>query len=471
MYIKRVHLAEMERSGSSQSNRVRTPTYAHSPYAYRTEDGAGPTTPLGPKDRPSRPILCSNSCSGNAAEATLGTPLESSSPIQVGSSLNVLPRYRRGQQSPHSHTGSYGCGDSAFPNSPYQSHDDHSNFAGRDPTPVWVAASSVGSNPYPHHGMQAGSASVNTGLRRSSHNHMSMPSGGNTPTHPVTPQGPSHHASTYAPVKFMMPSPVASQVRSPPPHSYGSQPSSPMGQSGPVPYTSNNSVLPHATEVGLQRNSLHGQSSNGLNQGFGFLLPPSDSPSNFKESSNSSLKSCSSASSVRDDLPLCANDDACALINDRKHQRKCAHTCRLFPCYHGHIVRHAKLFRHIPGQISKPEGINTTKMSTHALASVNFNTISPEAPNAYRIYVSHGLKSYEIFGDWSSVKVHTFKRYLHQVYCIPPTAQQLAVLKTGKVMSDDLSSVKSYDIDEDAVIELRSELLSTNPTRVSFDDL
>lgn len=174
---------------------------------------------------------------------------------------------------------------------------------------------------------------------------------------------------------------------------------------------------------------------------------------------SSSGRSGSSASSIRDDLPLCPNDDACTAINDHKHQRKYAHTCRLFPCYHGHVVRHAKLFRHAPGQISLPEGLTAgAKVSSHALASVNFSTISPEAPNAYRIYVSHGDKSYEIFGDWASVKVHTFKRYLHQVYHIPPGSQVLSVMKTGKVMDDDINTVKCYGIEEDSVIQLRSNI-------------
>lgn len=186
-------------------------------------------------------------------------------------------------------------------------------------------------------------------------------------------------------------------------------------------------------------------------------------------------KSGSSASSIRDDLPLCPNDDACTLINDCKHQKKFAHTCRLFPCYHGHVTRHAKLFRHAAGQVSLPEGLSAnTKISTQALASVNFSTISPEAPNAYRIYVSHGDKSYEIFGDWASVKVHTFKRYLHQVYHIAPSAQILSVVKTGKVMDDDINTVKCYGIEEDSVIQLRSNIEDvTGPgrMRISLDDL
>lgn len=190
-----------------------------------------------------------------------------------------------------------------------------------------------------------------------------------------------------------------------------------------------------------------------------------------RESSASSAHSCSSASSIRDDLPLCSNDDACPLINDRKHQRKFAHTCRLFPCYHGHITRHAKLFQHTAGQIAQPEGVNTSKLSTQALTSVNFSTISSEAPNAYRIYVSHGAKSYEIFGDWATVKIHTFKRYLHQVYHITPSSQVLVFMKTGKLMDDDISTVKSYGIEEDSVIQLKNDSDIDGLPRVPIEDL
>ncbi|CAJ1017808.1 Cytochrome b5-like Heme/Steroid binding domain containing protein, putative [Leishmania lindenbergi] len=177
------------------------------------------------------------------------------------------------------------------------------------------------------------------------------------------------------------------------------------------------------------------------------------------ETMSFSSKSSSSLSSIRDDLPLCPSDEECTLINDRKHQKKYAHKCRLHPCYHAHVVRHAKLFRHSPGQVLLPEGLSANmKISTHALASVNFSAISPEAPNAYRIYVSHGEKSYEIFGDWASVKVHTLKRYLHQVYHIAPTAQILSVLKTGNAMDDDISTVKAFGIEEDSVIQLHSNI-------------
>ncbi|KAG5481588.1 hypothetical protein LSCM1_05612 [Leishmania martiniquensis] len=193
------------------------------------------------------------------------------------------------------------------------------------------------------------------------------------------------------------------------------------------------------------------------------------------ETMSFSSKSSSSTSGIRADLPLCPNDDACTLINDRKHQRKYVHTCRLHPCYHGHVARHAKLFRHSPGQVSAPDGVSANmKVSSQALASVNFSNISPEAPNAYRIYVSHGEKSYEIFGDWASVKVHTLKRYLHQVYHIAPRAQILSVATTGKVMDDDINNVKSFGIEEDSVVQLQSSIEDASSLRrlgISLEDL
>lgn len=168
----------------------------------------------------------------------------------------------------------------------------------------------------------------------------------------------------------------------------------------------------------------------------------------------------SSADSIPEDLALCPDDDHCSAINDRAHQKKFAHTCRLFPCYHGRIARHAKLFRHAAGQIAQTGSIDggggaPKKLPAEALASVNFSSISPEAPNAYRIIVSHGEQSYEIFGDWHAVRVHTFRRYLHQVFKIPPTSQALVRADGDVPLDDDLQSVAHYDVRVDTVIKLR----------------
>lgn len=159
-------------------------------------------------------------------------------------------------------------------------------------------------------------------------------------------------------------------------------------------------------------------------------------------------------------LKLCLNDDHCTDINDREHQQMYAHTCRLFPCYHGHVARHSKLFRHVPGQILQPEvlvsnnGISK-KLPAEALASVNFSSISPDAPNAYRIIVKNEDQSYTIFGDWQSVRVHTFKRYLHQVCKIAPILQVL-VLEDGDVLLDnDLEPVSHYGVTADSVIIMK----------------
>lgn len=185
---------------------------------------------------------------------------------------------------------------------------------------------------------------------------------------------------------------------------------------------------------------------------------------------SSSSASISNASSVAENLPLCPEDEDCILINEKAHQRKFAHTCRLFPCYHGHINRHAKLFRHVPGQVVLPEGVSK-KLSTQALTSVTFSSISQEAPNAYRIYVAHQGKKYELFGDWATVKVHTFKRYLHQVCSIPPASQSLVAAKTSQAMDDDISSVKSYGIEQDALILLSNKEEDLSALRIAFDDL
>ncbi|EKF28664.1 hypothetical protein MOQ_007581 [Trypanosoma cruzi marinkellei] len=183
----------------------------------------------------------------------------------------------------------------------------------------------------------------------------------------------------------------------------------------------------------------------------------------------------SSASAIREDLSLCPNDVLCTLINDRKHQRKYAHTCRLFPCYHGHVVRHGKLFRHAPGQIAQSDALTSVKgtqkaLPAEALASVNFSSISPNALNAYRIVVTHGDQSYEIFGDWQNVRVHTFKRYLHQVYKIPPTSQVLVRVDDGVPLEDELESVAHYGVKPDTMIALKRKE-DDAPPRVPLDEL
>ena len=154
----------------------------------------------------------------------------------------------------------------------------------------------------------------------------------------------------------------------------------------------------------------------------------------------------SNASSIAENLPLCPDDSSCSQINEKAHQHRYAHTCRLYPCYHGHIRRHARLFRHTEGQIAA-SGPSSSKSRMISLASVNFASISPDAPNATRITVSGKDVAYDIFGDWSQVKVHTFKRYLHQVFGVEPRHQQLALDVPGAArvqMDDDLETVQRY---------------------------
>lgn len=163
------------------------------------------------------------------------------------------------------------------------------------------------------------------------------------------------------------------------------------------------------------------------------------SVSSHKEATSQSGDS--SASSILDNLPLCPADSNCTLINDKTHQYKFAHTCRLFPCYHGHIKRHAKLFRHAPNQIAS--ATSGEKSSPMALTSVTFASISPDAPNATRVTVSNQDVAYDIYGDWAQVKVHTFKRYLHQVFGVEPKEQSLSMGSTLP-MDDDLENVQFY---------------------------
>lgn len=258
-----------------------------------------------------------------------------------------------------------------------------------------------------------------------------------TPTGFGKSPGSVYPPSSYAPISFSPPNPASASLQ--------------------APFTAGCTTEPF------------GVSPSVLSRGFvdSYLANSGQAAPSAPSSSSASV---SNASSVAENLPLCPEDEDCVLINEKTHQRKFAHTCRLFPCYHGHISRHAKLFRHVPGQVVLPEGVSK-KLSSHALTSVTFSNISPEAPNAFRIYVAHQGKKYELFGDWENVKVHTFKRYLHQVCSIPPASQSLAAAKTSKIMDDDIRSVKSYGIEEDALILLTNREEEFASLRIAFDDL
>lgn len=176
--------------------------------------------------------------------------------------------------------------------------------------------------------------------------------------------------------------------------------------------------------------------------------------------SDVSFGSSNASSSAVEPLPLCPTDSECTKVNDRDHQRQYAHTCRLFPCFHAHLKYHARFFRHQPGQaamasseeggseggtsgktssqgtgsVSRTRAAKQRKQARRALSSVSFTHISPDVANAQKIVVSHKSKAYEISGDWSKVRVHTFKRYLYQVTAIRPADQ---VVTMGQAKFDD----------------------------------
>lgn len=422
----------------------------------------------------------------------------SSTPIQVGSGPTVHARYRRSVQSPTLRTAtenprgfpsspthslpppspfskrddvSFQCGESApvrcssysyRSGTPQNTSDSYGAPTTNSNTAAAMSLSGASGHISPHQSLRGGTAAIP----------LSRYGGATSPAHSTSGGGGGYavngaSSGTYAPAGFTMPPPMG-------PSSVGGvssyHPSPLMSRSAggasafqsreptsPTRYVFDQTTYSSGGAAPLLAAVQRTQSSaNGGGATDGAESQRKSKRGGVQDDASSSSKS---SSSIREDLPLCTNDDGCTLINDRKHQRKFAHTCRLFPCYHGHVTRHAKLFRHTAGQIAQPEGVTTpAKMSRQALTSVNFSTISPEAPNAYRIYVSHGEKSYEIFGDWASVKVHTFKRYLHQVYHIPPSSQVLSVLKSGKVMDDDINTVKCYGIEEDAVILLRNSM-------------
>ncbi|KEG14808.1 hypothetical protein DQ04_00301180 [Trypanosoma grayi] len=304
-------------------------------------------------------------------------------------------------------------------------------------------------------------------------------------------RGRSPYPASYAPASFAMPPALAGGMRSPHNDGVTRLPqtdslvsplrigSPPLGCHGPEyssPVLLPVSPLYHGDTL-LLRSPKGGRGGGGaMVRGTSGDRPQSRTVKNSAGlGDGGSTVSGSSTSSIREDLALCPNDGLCTLINDRKHQRKFAHTCRLFPCYHGHVARHGKLFRHAEGQIAQTEGLSSgngvrKRLPAEALASVNFSSISPEAPNAYRIIVSHGEKSYEIFGDWQNVRVHTFKRYLHQVYKIPPTSQVLVRAEGKVLLDDDIESVSRYGVQPDTVITLKRKE-DDEPPRVPLEDL
>ena len=197
-----------------------------------------------------------------------------------------------------------------------------------------------------------------------------------------------------------------------------------------------------------------------------------------KEEDNTSALSGSSGSTLREELPLCPDDCACASINSKAHQRKYAHTCRLFPCYHANVKFHTRLFRHVPGQLAQDQvvgvppprprsgsgsdtsaSVRERRKNARSLASVNFTNISPDAPGATKILVVYGSKAYEIHGNWAAVKLHTLRRYLHQVVGVPPSSQKLTA-NSATTMDDDLLNVSDYGITEGSTVSVQMDDLS-----------
>ncbi|ESL07876.1 hypothetical protein TRSC58_04431 [Trypanosoma rangeli SC58] len=306
-------------------------------------------------------------------------------------------------------------------------------------------------------------------------------------------RGISTFSGSYAPSGFAMPPALAASA-SPPtnstslrsphhnqratPRSVGSQNSAQHGVDFASPILFSVSSPVHNELAPIQNVSIPMNGGGGM-RGHGVIVEQQPQGRQGRlgagVSDGNSTISGSSTSTVREDLALCPKDDLCTQINDRKHQRKYAHTCRLFPCYHGHVARHGKLFRHAPGQIAQSDALTAVKgtpktFPAEALVSVNFSSISPQAKNAYRIIVSHGDQSYEIFGDWQNVRVHTFKRYLHQVYKIPPTSQVLVRVDGAVLLDDDLEPVRRYGVMPDTVIALKRKG-DEDPPRVPLDEL
>jgi hypothetical protein len=206
------------------------------------------------------------------------------------------------------------------------------------------------------------------------------------------------------------------------------------------------------------------------------------------------------ASSHPAHLPLCPQDRDCPHVNDRAHQAEFSHTCRLFPCFHAHIPFHTFHFRHLPGQAAAPsdagssehgnnsnlsfarKGPESNDSGSHSkssskrsrgranrkavqrasASSTSFAMLSPEAPNATKITVIQGGNAYEVHGDWSRVRVHTFKRYLHQVTGLRPVEQQL-MRDSAVELRDDLRFMADEGVKEGTQIVVRSLAAEAGP--------
>jgi hypothetical protein len=192
--------------------------------------------------------------------------------------------------------------------------------------------------------------------------------------------------------------------------------------------------------------------------------PPQAADDEDESATSSSIGSAGSSGrrGSRKARTMCPEDELCTLINDLNHQRQFFHTCRLFPCYHGHVKRHAKFFRHKEGQLlvtNTSHGTSSEKL--RALTSVNFTGISRDTPGATPFTVITKDMAYEIHGDWHKVKLHTLKRYLCQVIGVQPSMQEL-FLPDGTPLDDDLefvanavpSSVMRVEVAEGAGIDV-----------------
>lgn len=152
-----------------------------------------------------------------------------------------------------------------------------------------------------------------------------------------------------------------------------------------------------------------------------------------------------------EDLPMCPLDLKCHLINNRDHYMAMKHTCRLFPCYHGHLEYHSKFFIHSEGQIVKPKRFCHNPYGTVPVEQKKKNSLfatrfGPNVPNASLCVLHHRGAAYPIYADWETLRLHTLRRYIFSITEIPPANQKLVVQHSSALLVEELASLQSMGV-------------------------
>lgn len=174
--------------------------------------------------------------------------------------------------------------------------------------------------------------------------------------------------------------------------------------------------------------------------------------------------------------PMCPDDRHCMLLNEPTHYQQFRHTCRLSPCFFAHVEEHARLFQHNVEQLMYCEAPRSSSRGTSIKSSESGGSgvhggrhvdcprpqlpfssqtlLSPVAPNSEQAHVVCNGSEVLVWGNWSKVRIHTVRRYLHQVTGVPPL-EQLLYLALGDqriLLDDDTAIASTLGIQKDSTI-------------------